>query len=246
MSRRTPPARIAHAYGNRRETLQRALAAPIDMIEADVWFRAGRIWVHHERRMGPLRLLLDRRTAGHPSGPYVLPIWPRYYIRLDINPLPLSELLEITRGKRRLLLDVKGRPDDAKNDAFAAALARQLAAPDDRAQVVVCGQNWPVLDRLRELAPDLEVRYSIEKPPQWQEFHRMVAADDSIRHICIEHRFLTEEKARFLAEKGIDAYCWTVDDPAEAERLLAAEVGGIISNNLPLLASLGSSSAAGS
>lgn len=243
MSPGGPPLRIAHAYGNLREELGRALAAPIDMIEADIWFRAGHVWVRHERRLGPLPLLADRRMPGHAVGPYALTVWPSYYVRPDIDPLPLSELLETVGGKCGLLLDVKGSYDEAKDDAFAATVARQACERGGQEQVVVCGQNWSVLNRLRELAPQPEVRYSIEKPAQWEEFLRMVAVDDGVRQVCIERRFMTEEKARFLEENGVDAYIWTVDDPAEAERLVATGVGGIISNNLPLLASLGGSPA---
>jgi glycerophosphoryl diester phosphodiesterase len=35
-------------------------------------------------------------------------------------------------------------------------------------------------------------------------------------------------------------FCWTVDDPAEARRLLALGVDGITSNSIPLLEQLGS------
>ncbi len=35
------PVRIAHAYGNSRAALHRALDADVDMIEVDVWYRGG-------------------------------------------------------------------------------------------------------------------------------------------------------------------------------------------------------------
>ncbi|MBI2913379.1 MAG: glycerophosphodiester phosphodiesterase [Chloroflexi bacterium] len=235
-----PPVRIAHAYGNRRDELQQALAAPIDMIEADVWYRGGRLWVRHERRLGPLPLLMDSRMRAHRPGPLAIPIWPRHFARWDADPLSLAELLETARGKRPPLLDVKGRYAAAGDAAFAAALSRQVSEHSAQEEVAVCGQNWAVLKRLREIAPHLHVRYSIERPDQWQAFLRMIEGDEGARRVCIEHRFMAPDKARFLEDSGIDVYCWTVDDPAEAERLLAAGVDGIISNNLALLASLGS------
>ncbi len=233
-----PPVLIAHAYGNRRDELQQALAAPIDMIEADVWYRGGKLWVRHERRLGPLPLLMDSRMRAHPPGPLAIPIWPRYFMRPDVNPLSLPELLESARGRRVLLLDVKGSYDAAGDTAFAAALSRQVAQQAMQEQVAVCGQNWLVLNRLRQVAPHLHVHYSIERPDQWQEFLGMIDRDKGAHRICIEHRFVSEDKALLLEGKGIDVYCWTVDNRTEAERLLAAGVDGIISNDLALLASL--------
>ena len=244
MNSGTPAVRIAHAYGNRHDELQRALAAPIDMIEADVWFRGAKVWVRHERRLGPIPLLMDSRMRAHPPGPLALPIWPGYFVRPDINPLDLPELLETARGKRSLLLDVKGSYDEAGDAALAATLSRQVSEHGVQEEVAVCGQNWSVLNRLREVAPHVQVRYSIEGPDQWQEFLRMTAREEGARRICIEHRFVSEDKARFLDQNGIDVHCWTVDDRAEAERLLAVGVDGIISNDLALLASLASSPSA--
>jgi len=56
--------------------------------------------------------------------------------------------------------------------------------------------------------------------------------------VCIEHRFLNEERTRFIEERGVNLYCWTVDDREEARRLVAAGADGIISNDLELLAEL--------
>lgn len=234
---RPPPVRIAHAYGNRRSTLEEALAAPGEMVEADIWYRAGEIWVRHERRLGPLPLLIDRRYPGvRRIGPWALPLGPRFYLRLEIDPFPLAELLERTRGRRGLLLDVKGRYGPGHEAAFARRLAQLLREHGRLDDAVVCGQNWPLLDRLRAERPAPRTRYSIEEPAQWQRF--VGRSDGSPDGICISRRLLDGERLRWLSERGIDAFCWTVDERAEAERLLAAGVRGIISNDLALLASL--------
>jgi len=232
-----PPVAIAHAYGNRRASIVEALTAGVDYIEADVWYRAGELWVRHERRLGAIPLLYDRRPVGVKRiGPWALPLAPRYYLRLDIRPLTLAEVLERTNGRCRVLVDVKGRYSRNDAEAYARRL-RQLAADDD-ADLAVCGQNWTVLDEIQEQAPHFEVRYSVEHPEQWQALLRRLEAGQAVHGICIEHRFLDAEKIRLLRDKGISVYCWTVDDRAEARRLLAKGVDGIISNDLSLLASL--------
>ncbi len=228
------PLRIAHGYGNSREGLAAALAADVDMIEADIWFRAGRVWVRHERRLGPLPILADQRsTGGRYVGRWAVTVWPNYYVRPEIDTPRLEEVVERVGSRCRLLLDVKGGYQGKAADAFVSVLA---GLPPE--QAAVCGQVWGMLERLRERAPRLEVRYSIEKRSQWERFLRLLESDGDAGRVCIQHRFMDEGKARYLEEKGVDVYCWTVDDRAEAERLVAAGVDGIISNDLELLASL--------
>jgi len=234
------PLRIAHAYGNRRDTIEAAVTADIDFVEADLWYRAGEVWVRHERRLGFLPLLYDRRPQGINSvGPWALTVFPRHYMRLDLDPLTLRELLERTPATRRLLLDLKGGHSGDAARAYVDTLTRILAETEREESVIVCGQT-DVLDDVREAAPQLDVRHSIEKQGQWDRFLRRLEADPGLGGVCLHRRLLSDEIARFLKEKDLQVFCWTVDDPAEARRLLGLGVDGIISNSLPLLEQLGS------
>ncbi len=203
------PVRIAHAYGNTRDSLKIALAAPIDVIEIDVWYRAGQVWVRHEPRLEPFPLLVDKRMRGHRLPPFSLPLGKRWYVRLDIDRLNLDEVLHTVAGAKDLLLDVKGSYRGQENRAFAGALVRKAREHGAEGSVAVCGQFWPVLDDVRRESQELEVRYSVERPHQWEKFRRMVDEDERVRRVCIEHRFLNEERARFLDEQGVDVFCWT-------------------------------------
>jgi glycerophosphoryl diester phosphodiesterase len=234
------PLRIAHAFGNRRDKIEAAASAEIDFMEADLWYRAGEVWVRHERRLGFLPLLYDRWPPGVDSvGPWALTVFPRHYVRLDINPLRLTELLERTQGRRGLLLDLKGSYGGQGARTYAQTLARILAQSRRQEQVIVCGQI-EVLDQVREAAPHLDVRYSIEKQRHWQAFLRRLEADRPVRGVCMAREFLSDEIVELLKGRGLQVFCWTVDDAAEARRLLALGVDGIISNNIPLLEHLGS------
>ena len=228
--------RIAHAYGNNREALEVALGADVDMIEVDIWYRGGRIEVRHERRWSWLPLLGDRRgRALHAMGRFVIPLWGNYFLRPDIGTMRLDELLERTAGRKRLLMDIKARKRD-ESAAFASKLAETIGRHKARDWVAVCGQYWPVIRDLRQAAPEIEVRYSMEWPLQWERFLEMAPHDPGARRVCIEHRFMDAEKQSFLERHGVDVYCWTVDDPAEARGLVARGVDGITSNDLGLLA----------
>ncbi len=236
------PVRIAHAYGNNPGLLRRALAADIDVIEADIWYRAGDIWVRHERRLGFLPLLMDKQMAGHRLLPLSLALWRGYYLRPEFPPLKLAGLLRATAGKKRLLLDVKGHYNGRQTAAFASTLAARITEYGAQTWVAVCGQVYGVLDRVREVAPRLEVRYSVEHRSQWAIVRRMIEGNRATRGLCMHHRLATEKRLRFLAERRIGAYCWTVDDLDEARRLLELGAEGIISNDLRLLAKLPSPS----
>lgn len=236
------PVRIAHAYGNTRRAVDLALGAEVDMLEADIWYRRRQVFVHHDRHLAPLPLLADRKMPGHPRPPWSLPLPRGYYIRPDVHILTLAGLLDRTAGRRRLLLDVKGKSNSAYARRFARRLASAIRAAEAANVVEVCGQTWPVLTELRELAPEIAVRYSIERPDQWQEFVPVAERAGRAPDVCIQHRFLTDDRLHFLKDHGARIYTWTVDSAAEAESLLDRGVDGIISNNLDLLATLRSGS----
>src|SRR5207249_6503596 len=90
------------------------------MIEADVWYRAGKVWVRHEARMRPFPLLVDRRMRGHSLPPWSLALGRRWYIRLDVNRLSLDEVLETLTGAKGVLIDVKGSYRGQENQEFAS------------------------------------------------------------------------------------------------------------------------------
>lgn len=229
--------RIAHAYGNSRDTLVQALAADVDMIEVDCWYDGG-LWARHAKRLSPLPLLIDHQMRGHPIPPWSLSLPGNHVARLDFNRLSLNEVIRTTAGTKRLLIDTKGAHDKREGGRFAGALVNVIGRHSAHASVSVCGQFYPVLDAFRQLAPDVEVRYSIENSRQWRWFTNLAGRDERVRHICIQHKFIDPEKAAFVERLGINLYCWTVDDRAQAGSLVAAGVDGIISNNLDLLASL--------
>jgi len=240
MKRTDPPSRIAHGYGNRRLLIQQALDGPVDYIEADIWYRSGHIWVRHERRLGFLPLLVDRRSSHPlPLGPwaFALPVG-RWYLRLDVQPITLTELLEKTRGRRGLLLDIKDYYSAADQRAFAQTLIRLLSQYGMVEATRVCSQNWSVLQSLRQESPGPSIHYTIERRPQWQAFLDLLEAGQPLSALTLHRSLMDAQRARFLAEKGIEVFTWTVDDREEARQLLALGADGIISNRLSLLAEL--------
>jgi glycerophosphoryl diester phosphodiesterase len=235
------PVRIAHGFGNGRRRLSRALIGPVDLIETDVWFQDGKMVVRHERKLGPLPILIDENSSLHMKSAHWLrlPLW-RWFIALQRDPLFLQEVLAKAKDSRGLLLDLKGEYGE-REEALAQALAEMLERMGMGEQVTICGQNWSLLGHLRAAAPHLRVYYSIDSTAQLEAFQTMLE-HDSIRGICLNQALIEEPLIERLKGIGMTIYTWTVDDLWRAHELLELGVDGIISNSLEMLGLLSASS----
>jgi glycerophosphoryl diester phosphodiesterase len=234
------PVRIAHGFGNSRRRLACALSGPVDLIEADVWFQDGKMVVRHERKLGPLPLLVDERTSlqiGSEHG-WRLPLW-RWFIALQRNPLALQEVLAKAKDRRGLLLDLKGGYG-GREKALAQALAEMLQRMGMEEQATICGLNWPLVGHLRAAAPHLKIHYSIGSADELRAFQAMLERD-SVRGICLNQSLAEEPLIERLKGLGITIYTWAVDDLQRARELLELGVDGIISNSLEMLGLLDAS-----
>ena len=231
--------RIAHGYGNSRRTLALALEGPVDYVEADVWYQDGRLAVRHERKLAPLPLLFDEKHKGHAGhGPGRLGLsLGRWYVKLQIRPLYLEDVLALARGRRRVLVDVKWNPS-GRPSAFARALAQTVRLAGMGVEVAFCGQNWAVLKRLRAIDPGLNVRYSIGAQRQLAAFGH-VRQDETLRGVCVHQSLLSADLIDIFKRRGLDIWTWIVDDVAQARGLVAMGIDGIISNRLDVLGALG-------
>jgi len=230
------PVRIAHGFGNSRRRLARALNGPVDLIETDVRFQDDKVVVRHERKLGPLPLLIDEMTSLHIGSEHGwrLLLW-RWFIARQRNPLALEEVLAEVKDKRGLLLDLKGQYGD-REEALAQAqvLAEMLERMGMEEQTTICGQNWPLLGHLRAAAPHLKVHYSIDSADQLKAFQAMLERDP-IRRICLNHSLAEELLIERLKGLGMTIYTWAVDDLPRARELLGLGIDGIISNSLEML-----------
>ena len=234
----TCPLRIAHGYGNSHRQMALALEGPVDYIEADIWYQGGRVAVRHERKLTPLPLLFDEKDeghAGHGPGRYGLSLG-RWYIKLQIGTRYLEDVLALARGRRRILVDVKWSPG-GRQSAFARALAQTVRLAGMADEVTFCGQNWPVLQRLRVVDPGLRVHYSIGAERQLAAFGH-VPQDETLRGVCLHQSLLNAQVIDILKRRGLDIWTWVVDDLAQARELVAIGIDGIISNSLDVLGAL--------
>jgi len=208
---------IAHRAGNDRTTLEQALSAGVDAVEADLRWDGGRIVARHARRLPLLPLY-----------------WDRWHLRLDRSPqLTLDEFLEQVRGRARPYLDLKvpARP-------LAHALLEGLRRHNALKEAEVSTGHWGLLAELRRSEPDLRLIRTVGS-------RRYLAAllalpvDDPLRAaVVIDRELLDEELARLLRVRWRTLYVWGIDDLEDARRVIGWGASGIIADSLDLLRAL--------
>ncbi len=225
---------IAHGYGNDLDRLELALASPVDMIEADVWFHLGRLVVRHERQLGPFPLYLDN-LANLPRGakrPFLsIAGW---YLRVVRRPVTLSQIALRLSNCKAVMLDMKGNAGYLRK-AYSADLQR-LLTEQPLSEVIVAGYDWRLLNELQKV-PGVKACYSVNT---LQRLDRLWLNRDhfSIQTVGLHHAMITPEVLARFKDRDITVYTWTVDDVERARQLIEWGVDGIISNDLALLTAL--------
>lgn len=211
------PIAIAHEAGNDRAALERALMAGVDAVEADLRWDAGRIIARHARRL-----------------PFLPLYWDRWYLRLDRgSQLTLDELLERTKGRARLYVDVK-----ALAGPFPRALLDTLGRHNALKEVEVSSQHWHVLAELRRMEPDLRLVRSVGTRRRRAALLDLLPDDPLQAGVAIRRDLLDQELARLLRARGLSLYVWGIEDLEEATKIAAWGASGIIANSLELLRAL--------
>jgi glycerophosphoryl diester phosphodiesterase len=236
------PLRIAHGYGNSRELIRAALRDHVDVIEADVRLRRGRLWLAHDWRRLLWWLLLVRR-AGWGFLALCSLLRGRRRPRVDSRPLPLEELPATVQKRCGLLLDLKSPRLAGNRRRFLVALL-PLLRPPDGTTIRLCG-DWSLLDGVRRVLPDSKLYYSVADGGRWRSLVRRLESGDPIRGVSLRAALYDTSTARFLADRGIEVFCWPVDGEAEAARVTALGAAGIIGYDLAVLAATGGAAAEG-
>lgn len=230
-----PLIRIAHAYGNRRHRLERAIEAGVDLIETDVRFYRGEVWVRHEHRRRLLPVLYNLGLRGiHLEGPYSLSLGP-LFLRLDLRPIRLREVVEAASGHCGLLLDLKvARHSGRTATLFIDTLLHTIETAGFDQPVAFCG-SWRLLDILRAKMPAAQTYHSIDSDTDWERFLERAQSDATVPGVTVHRKMLTEERAASLREAGVAVLCWDVASDDDAAYAVSHGAFGVIADDLDLL-----------
>ncbi len=197
----------------------------IERLDAGYWFVPGEDACHgRPPRDYPLRGL----SAQDPS----------------LRPATLRSVLEAFPGVA-LNLDIKQTAPLVR--PYEEALARLLRDHGRRDDVIVASFHDEAIERFRSFAPEIGTAagrravssfayalWSRRRPGHRLAGH--VALQVPVRARGV--RLVTRRFVDAAHELGLAVHVWTVDDPAEIERLVRAGVDGVMSDRPSLLASV--------
>lgn len=231
--------RVAHAYGNRRERIARAVRAGVDLIESDLRWWHGEIYVRHEHRLPVAPLLYNYRLRGiHRQGPYAASLGP-LFLRLDVRPIRFAELISRVSGGGGLMLDMKEDVyGERAANAFVDAVVRGVEESRFEGALDFCG-SWRLLDLVRARRAGWTVHYSVDSDADWRLLGSRLEGDRAPRGVTIHRELIDASRASVLAGGGVEFFVWDVRDAGDARRAIDLGAAGIIADDLESLGSHG-------
>jgi len=144
----------------------------------------------------------------------------------------LASLLEAFPGVP-LNIEIKQR-EPAIEDAVLAVLDRF----DARRQVVLAAEDAAIMARIRAAAPDVATSYSAEDVAELVGLlsgpgvagYRPPGIALQIPPAFGDIQLVTSESVAAAHALGLEVHVWTIDEPAEMERLLALGVDGLMTD----------------
>ena len=207
---------IAHRAGNDLAALRTAVDLGVDVLEADVHVRAGRLEVRHSKHLRPLPLLWDRGPGG------------LELTRASVPQLELAALLDALDGSTAVMLDLKG-PGRVGARVADLVHARAPAAP-----VLACSRWWPGLDALAVL-PWVRPVLTARSPVELRRLVRRLAGGRPPYGVSVHRSLLTAAVVAGLRARVEVVMTWGVNDlPALAE-VVDLGVNGVISDEAQVL-----------
>ena len=198
-------------------TLEQALSAGVDAVEADLRWDSGRIVTRHDGRL-----------------PFLPLHWGPGHLRFDRSrPGTLDEFLEQVRGRAWPYLDLK-----APARPLVRALLEALRRHNSLKETEVSTGHWRLLAELRRAEPDLRVIRTVGSRDYLAALLALPPDDPLQAGVVIDRKLLDEELARRLRARWSTLYVWGIDDLEDARKVIGWGATGIIADSLELLRGL--------
>jgi len=136
----------------------------------------------------------------------------------------LQEVLERFRDRARFWIELKG--GSALYPGIEERVVSTVEIYDVVDRALVQSFDHAAIARVRALNPELPVGALVARSPLDGALLRAGAASA----ICASSHLVTEALLAEIREAGCDCYVWTVNEPAQMDRLVAWGVSGIITD----------------
>ncbi len=199
-----------------------------DAVEVDVRLtRDGRIVVIHDETT-------DRTAGRHlevaaTDAPQLrlLDVGRHKHPRFAGERIPyLEELLQTVPPGRQLFVEIKCGPE------ILPPLVETIAGSGKRSQVVIIGFSLVTVRAAKAALPDVPAYWLCDKRVL-SSYERALAEQASVcglDGLDVHWTGLTRRFIRAAKAAGLRLYVWTVDDPAQALRLMVMGIDGITTN----------------
>jgi glycerophosphoryl diester phosphodiesterase len=222
---------------NTLSSFEGAIKAGCDMIELDVTLTKDRkvVVIHDDT--------LDRTTNG--KGPVLeqtfeelkrLDAGSWFAPRFSAERIPeLAEVMELTAGRCMLNIEIKESAFEADYpaDAIEHQVVKLVKTSGAMDRVIISSFDARILERIAALDAPPAVAYISDH-----------GADKSVLEMLLKMRafswhprftVLTRDQVGLMHAAGLKVFPWTINARAEAEKLLALGVDGLICNELQVM-----------
>ena len=206
---------IAHRAGNSLDALRTAVAAGVDVVEADVHLQGRLLEVTHLKSMGPLPWRWDRWLV----------------VPTSVPQLQLPALLAAADPSTTLMLDLKGV------GRVGPAVLAALHAQRPEAPLVVCARWWPSVDAFAGVdwaRPVLSARGRREL----LRLRRRLDSGPAPYGVSIHRSLVTRDVVAELRRRVEVVMTWPIDDEQALAEVVDRGANGVISNEPELLREL--------
>lgn len=142
------------------------------------------------------------------------------------------------KTKPRILIDIKNW-DRAAVEAIIRVVEKYCHnAAYSYEQLPIIGQNWELLRLGKRLSPRASIGQSLLPLKLPARAALKLAGYSGAEMLNVHHRFLNPRLVTLAHQAGLAVNAWTVNEESDMERMLAAQVDGIITDRPKVLSQI--------
>lgn len=208
-----------HIAENTLASFKKAFELGAHGIELDVHLSAdGQVLVLHDDT-------LDRTTNGSGLVNHCHLSDAKKLLIDQIHPIPtLEEVFNECPNEALINVEIK----DAKaTEAVVQLISAKIKSGKHYSNFLVSSFDWSVLELIKNINEQIPLGVLTEKNMEQAVLmgHKIQA-----KSIHPNFRYLDTKNAQFIKENGFEIHTWTVNEPADIERMKALKVDAIISD----------------